>query len=542
MTSKTISIRKIIKEWSSYKIPTIQRGFVWNEERIKDFFESIIKGYPVGSIILWHPKDEFPHVPLCDSNTNAESDSNVYILDGQQRLTSIFLAYHNWEITRNGGKIEVNPIYYNPNNETFFISSSKNAPKMGVNLSLILKAFSGDSKAYREIMEKYGEYYENLNEIASKILDYEIPYYKIEKNIGYDEVAEIFVKVNSAGVKIDNMHMFFSLFVGGLPHELSDVKNMILEIYKKYDAQFRLKFETILRFIFHNLGAKQNQITDKRKFKKAISDVWDKYKEKPDEIRNVILDSGDSTDLALKFLENELGLVRSEFIPSQNALLPLFKYFYVNRDKFKTLDDIPEIEKKKLAKWFILSSYAGRYSKNSKIEQDINIIKDDNFTIDELIRRLENEDNFTIDRFMKDKNNFAESLRVQGRKYMMLLMIALFKNNARDWILQNKSVVESVKNRNYHKHHIFPKEYLSEFDITEKDLVDDIGNITIINKIINESISSNNPKEYLQNYRSYLAEHFIPENEELWTIKKFEEFLKQRREKIYDTVYNFYLR
>lgn len=542
MTSKIISIRKIIKEWSSYKIPTIQRGFVWNEERIKDFFESIIKGYPVGSVILWSPKDEFPHVPLYDSNTN-ERDSNVYILDGQQRLTSIFLAYHNWEITRNGEKIEANPIYYNPSTKTFFISSSKNAPKMGVNLSLILRAFSGDSKAHRELIEKYGEYYEILSDLATKILDdYEIPYYKIEKNIGYDEVAEIFVKVNSAGVKIDNMHMFFSLFIGKLPHELSDVKDMILEIYKKYDAQFGLKFETILRFIFHNLGAKQNQITDKRKFKKAISDVWSKYKEKPEEIKNIILDSGNSIGLTLKFLENELGLARSEFIPSQNALLPLFKYFYINKNKFKTLDDIPETEKKKLAKWFILSSYAGRYSKNSKIEQDMNIIKDGNFPIDELIRKLENEDNFTINRFMRDKNNFAESLKVQGRKYMMLLMIALFKNNARDWTVQNKLVFEIVKNREYHRHHIFPKEYLLEFDITEKDLVDDIGNITIINKTINQSINSNNPKEYLQDYRNYLAEHFIPENEELWSIEKFKEFLKQRREKIYDTVYNFYLR
>ncbi|MFU8652045.1 DUF262 domain-containing protein [Methanotorris formicicus] len=78
MTSKTISIRRIIKEWSSYKIPTIQRGFVWNEERIKDFFESIIKGYPVGSIILWSPEDEFPHVPLCDSDTENNSNTIFY--------------------------------------------------------------------------------------------------------------------------------------------------------------------------------------------------------------------------------------------------------------------------------------------------------------------------------------------------------------------------------------------------------------------------------------------------------------------------------
>ncbi|WP_083820837.1 hypothetical protein [Methanotorris formicicus] len=208
----------------------------------------------------------------------------------------------------------------------------------------------------------------------------------------------------------------------------------------------------------------------------------------------------------------------------------------------QTLYFIPEIEKKKLAKWFILSSYAGRYSKDSKIEKYINIIKDDNFPIDELIRKLENEDNFTIDRFMRDKDNFAESLKVQGRKYMMLLMIALFKNNARDWTVQNRLVVEIVKNRDYHRHHIFPKEYLSEFNITDKDLIDDLGNITIIDRVINESINSNNPKEYLQNYKNFLKEHLISENEELWSIEKFEEFLKQRKEGIYNLVYNLFLK
>jgi len=392
-------------------------------------------------------------------------------------------------------------------------------------------------------MEKYGEYYETLNDLATKILNrYKIPYYKLDKDISYEEIAEIFVKVNSAGVRIDNMFMFFSLFIGSLPQELSDVKNMILEIYKKYDSQFGLKFETILRFIFHNLGAKQNQITDRRKFKKAINDVWDRYKEKSDEIKCVILDSDRSIGLALEFLEKELGLVRTEFIPSQNALLPLFKYFYVNKDKFKTLNDVPEAEKKKLAKWFILSSYVGRYSKNSKIEQDINIIKNDNFPIDELMERLKDENYFTIDRFMRDKDNFAESLKVQGRKYMMLLMIALFKNNARDWTLYNRLVTEIVKSRSYDRHHIFPRRYLLDNDITDKDLIDDIGNITIINRTINEHINSNNPKEYLQNYKNYLSEHLIPENEELWSIEKFKEFLKQRREKIYEVVYNSFLK
>jgi len=149
-----VYIEDILQNWKTYRLPTIQRGFVWNAQRIKEFFESIINGLPVGALILWTPESVFPNVPLVDSD-NTEI-SNTYVLDGQQRLTSLFLAYNNWKITRDGEKITVKPIYYDPEKKELFVSSSKSAEKKGVNLSLILRAFAlQDSTATQELMKNY---------------------------------------------------------------------------------------------------------------------------------------------------------------------------------------------------------------------------------------------------------------------------------------------------------------------------------------------------------------------------------------------------
>jgi len=68
-------------------------------------------------------------------------------------------------------------------------------------------------------------------------LKYKIPYYELKEDLDYETAADIFVKVNSAGVKIENMYMFFSLFVGKLPREHSDIRDSILAIYEKYGSK-----------------------------------------------------------------------------------------------------------------------------------------------------------------------------------------------------------------------------------------------------------------------------------------------------------------
>lgn len=92
----SLSIRKIIDKISSgeIRIPSFQRGFVWEPDAVAFFMDSLYKGYPIGAILLWRTREKLVNERnlgrfiLPDPVKDYPID---YVLDGQQRLTSIFL-------------------------------------------------------------------------------------------------------------------------------------------------------------------------------------------------------------------------------------------------------------------------------------------------------------------------------------------------------------------------------------------------------------------------------------------------------------------
>ena len=82
---------KIIE--GNIKIPPFQREFVWKQEQVIELLDSVIKDYPIGSILLWETKDDLPskrNIGGFDLPNPTEDYPINYVLDGQQRVTSIF--------------------------------------------------------------------------------------------------------------------------------------------------------------------------------------------------------------------------------------------------------------------------------------------------------------------------------------------------------------------------------------------------------------------------------------------------------------------
>jgi len=122
--SKSFNVRKILNlinecEWSLY-LPSFQRSFLWDEEDIKKFLESMLNGYPTGSILLWHPsnKDIDPFArKFIDTPLEPDHSEVYYILDGQQRLTALMLLAKGWILERGSKTISRSPISYNPSKQ-----------------------------------------------------------------------------------------------------------------------------------------------------------------------------------------------------------------------------------------------------------------------------------------------------------------------------------------------------------------------------------------------------------------------------------------
>jgi hypothetical protein len=113
----------------------------------------------------------------------------------------------------------------------------------------------------------------------------------------------------------------------------------------------------------------------------------------------------------------------------------------------------------------------------------------------------------------------------------------LVKNNADDWT--GKPICRKPYGE-LAKHHIFPRGFIKEkieFESNEieKMKINCLGNITFIDKSENISIGDTDPKEYLKGYDPLVLEkHFIPVDESLWDINRYDEFLDRRVELIYE--------
>ncbi len=90
-------------ENGTVKVPQFQREFVWSKQKSADLLDSILKGYPIGTFILWKTKESLRSVRDIGGAVlpvTPDGDFTEYVLDGQQRLTSLFAAIKGLTITR----------------------------------------------------------------------------------------------------------------------------------------------------------------------------------------------------------------------------------------------------------------------------------------------------------------------------------------------------------------------------------------------------------------------------------------------------------
>jgi len=533
-------IKEIIPELESgkYLLPSFQRQYVWDEDDIKDLVDSIINNYPIGTIILWKPsspkfaeKDPFSK-PLINSNKKEQSEI-FYVIDGQQRLTSLLLLFNDWKINRGDEEIKRDiPIAYNPANKKFYKSRTR-----GIDLSKLIKAFAlDDMDTLIKLREKTPqEQFEDMKEKISAILKYRLPIYVMktyeENEQIFLDMAEAFIRVNRYGVRIGNLELMLSFLAGAIS---GDLKEMVYELYNSLYKHFEIELQPVIRFTFSNFGLKQTQVSKVNQFKANI----EKIKSFSETERNNIFNNCKSTmRLTLDILKRELGISNSKLLPSQIPLVTIAEYLY--RRNIKDINDLSENAIKNLIHWFILTSFNGYYSSatDTKLDEDINLVKSSSkFPIDGLIENMKQRKA----KIKISENDIKRGLKInvlrrEGRAHLFILYTLLVKNKADNW---NGILLSQCSLNELARHHIFPKDYLEEVmnidDPDDRDfLMNNLGNITFVHKDINSEIGADPPKDYMQKYIIPAKKHFIPIDENLWDIEQYQTFLEYRILEIY---------
>jgi hypothetical protein len=325
-----------------YAIPVFQRDYVWKKEQVLDLFDSISKGYPIGTIILWKPTPQFitKSKDILTDEKKETPTPDYYVLDGRQRLTAFYGC-----VLDDPKKNDCFKLGYNLESEAFeYLKGNK---REVLPLSDIYDTFSLLGKLQdltkMEDTEKERLYVERAKRMNSILQSYTIGEI-LMSNCSLDEASIVFSRINSKGTDISKAFMLQAISYkneGGIL--LSDEINNILSTLGKYNFD-KLSSDDILNCFYQYVG---------KKF----------YDTPMKELENVDFTphlSEIKTDIrrTVDFLYNDCFVLSSALLPYTKQLIALVAFFKEHKE--------PSIEQKKeLKKWFFYTTCQQSFQNSS---------------------------------------------------------------------------------------------------------------------------------------------------------------------------------
>ena len=212
-------------------LPDLQRPFVWKDNKIRELLDSMMKGYPIGYIMLWASPDDYENTGYIGKNNKMYKRPDDLVIDGQQRLTALLAAMYGVTIKDKNYKerkirISFNPLIrefavwtqaYERNPEWISEISSVFAADQEHNISKFRKAYIKTANEGRvknnepELTEDEEDIIEeNINDLLNLGI-YSLPTLKINSKADEEDVADIFVRVNSGGQNLTEKNFIETL-------------------------------------------------------------------------------------------------------------------------------------------------------------------------------------------------------------------------------------------------------------------------------------------------------------------------------------------
>ncbi|MCT7546044.1 DUF262 domain-containing protein [Aliarcobacter cryaerophilus] len=566
-----LTIKEAIEniENNKFLLPSIQREFVWEHTKIEWLFDSLMRNYPISSFLLWQVESEVKkgykfykfiskyREKFKTHNSEISVDGiNEFkaVLDGQQRLTSIYIglkgsyAYKDykkkWENTE--WSIPTRQLYLNITNELKdeedgrvyefkFLKKDDTKEKIIFQDPKEQKWFRiGEILNYQN-EEKFDEFIEKLDSLFAKkalrqlrrtILEKEVINYFLEKEQDLDKALNIFIRINSGGEPLNFSDLIMSIAVANW--ENNDARQVIHSLVDNIrDKGFLISKDFILK-VFLYLYSKDIKFKVANFSKENAKDFEDKWSD----IRNAILEVFD--------LIKTFGFTDST-LTSKNALIPIVYYiYYKSIVKDFSVSKCYENDRNIIKKWLhimlikmvfgsssdtVLSQIRGAFTENfDSTKIDLSIIE---FPFEKILNNIKKDTSIS--------DEFIDTILSTQKddKYTFSILSLLYPNL-------------DYKNNNFHKDHLHPISKFSKDEIDKLNLSEEIKNEyfqpSIYNGIYNlqmldanENMSKNDLplKEWIDNNtnpsnrKQFLDNHLIPDVD--LTIDNFKEFIDCRK-------------
>jgi hypothetical protein len=504
-------------ETGQVKIPQFQRKFVWDIKSSAKLLDSIIKGYPIGTFIYWRTNERLRAVRNL-GNINLpepkEGEYINYVLDGQQRLTSLFATLKGLKITDDEERVsDYSEMYvdFNATEDQEIIVTDPSKLKKNTFIKVtdlmegsltLLAAFPPEHhksiERYKKIIQSYTFSVINL------------------KHAPIDVATEVFTRLNVGGKALTLFEIMVAKTYDAKKHfDLAEKYNELKEelATSQYDT---IPSATVLQVISilleKDCTRKQILKLEKDKF----IGIWD-------EATNCIKHSVD--------FFRSYGISVSRILP-YNALIVPFSYYYFLTKKNPTGE-----VKKRLEDFFWRASLGFRYSSavEGKLAQDI-----------EKIEKIVNGEHpyyewaVNINEELVEKQGWFST----GKAFIKAILCLFSKQNPKSFdnnlnVIMDNSWLKIASSKNYH--HYFPKSWLKKnYKDWDYFFVNHIVNITIVDDFLNKrTIKTKSPAVYMKSFRKENDElkitmltHFIDiDNDGIWE-NDYEKFYHNRLKRI----------
>lgn len=498
---RTIKVKQLIEDSRAGRIviPEFQRDYVWNKSKAPWLVDSLYRGYPISSLLLWLSSEEVKSRRTLP--TPRLSAFVGWLIDGQQRSITLDRVLSGTDGIR---------VVFNPFEEDGKFMLENAATMKNPDWFAVSQLWNEED--YREIRRSLpdnanGRLMEERFEKVRAILEYEIPAVKMI-DYSFGNAVEAFKRVNTLGVRLRAADIESAKVAAKHTGFIKDEVAPFIQSLRE-EGFTRLNVNHLFRvcaFIAHPDGRNRTPLHELQR--KDVLTAWNQTKK--------------ATREALNLVRSEFGLVNMEILWTGSLLVPIIVHCALPPKERKG---------KEICAWMALASLFHRYSgaANTALEQDLRACRNDD-PIGALLRNLKQDLKATPQALPADFSG-----KFNDKSALFAVYVACMHRGIKDFFTGAKVLLQPSVDR----HHILPR---GQFENKQsgQSKADTLANIAFISGATNKSVNMKGPEVYLKNIpKAVLQSQCIPLDSTLWSIEHADEFWAERRKLLAESFNDF---
>ena len=521
-------------------LPDLQRPFVWADSKVRNLFDSMMKGFPIGYVMLWASPADYSNTKNIGVGDKEFKRPDDLVIDGQQRLTSLLAAISGIEVLDKNFKPRRIKISFDPLEKDFQVwtQAFERSYKYIADISEVYKANENheiskfrrnliqrmnEGRTKNELPELTDEDEDRIENNINALLDlrsYTIPTLRILSKADEEDVAEIFRRVNSGGQNL-NENNFIETLLAVYDNEMHDkIKKFcsdsrIAAKNTSYNQIIDVDPSHIIRvaiaYGFHRARMRYG-------YKLLRGDDLDTGITTVETREKNMQTFGEALDRIINLndwhtfinLFSEAGYLGKDQVRSNYVVVYSYVFYLMGKYEYNVS---PLVLRQAVIRWIFMSTITSFYSNSpeSTVERQMADLRDvhnaDEFIsyLDEQVRQRMSDSYFSMD-LVKDLVTSSASSPIWFGYIASINVLGttmLFSNTPQSkyWLVGVDGDKKSID-----KHHIFPKHYLEEIGIENDRDRNQLANFTYLDYNTNIDISDDAPALYIERYKAKFGE------------------------------------